>query len=136
MSSLIGVGLYSIPEASALTGIPSRKIRRWVYGYESGNRVHQPPLWHSKVADEAEETISFRDLLEIRFVNAFREYGVPLPALRAAAEAARKYFEQPYPFTCKQFKTDGRSVFAQVTEITGEEGLALVSGEEQQKGRA
>ena len=123
MSSLIGVGLYSIPEASALTGIPSKKIRRWVYGYESGNRAHQPPLWHSQVVDETEETISFQDLLEIRFVNAFRDYGVPLPALRAAAEAAREYFDQPYPFTCKRFRTDGRSVFAQVTEETGEEGL-------------
>lgn len=123
MSSLIGIGLYSIPEASALTGIPSRTIRRWVYGYESGNRVQQPPLWSSTVVNEAEETISFQDLLEIRFVHAFREYGVPLPALRAAAEAAREYFEQSYPFTCKRFKTDGRSVFAQVTEITGEEGL-------------
>ncbi|MGI9282927.1 MAG: hypothetical protein ACR2PX_25305 [Endozoicomonas sp.] len=123
MSSLIGVGLYSIPEASALTGIPSRKIRRWVYGYESGNRAHQPPLWHSDVVDFAEETISFQDLLEIRFVNAFREYGVSMPALRAAAEAAREYFDQSYPFTCKRFQTDGRSVFALVTEATGEEGL-------------
>ena len=123
MTSLIGVGLYSIPEASVLTGIKPQKIRRWMYGYASGNRVHQPPLWHSPVVDEAEETIGFQDLLEIRFVNAFRDYGVSMPALRAAAEAAREYFDQPYPFTCKRFQTDGRSVFARVTEETGEEGL-------------
>ena len=123
MTSLIGVGLYSVPEASALTGIKPQKIRRWIYGYESGNRSHQPPLWHSSVSESVEDTISFQDLLEIRFVNAFRQYGVPLPAIRAAAEHARDYFDQPYPFTCKRFQTDGRSVFATVEEETGDESL-------------
>ncbi|WP_067518138.1 DUF433 domain-containing protein [Endozoicomonas ascidiicola] len=123
MSSLIGVGLYSIPEASAITGIPTRKIRRWLFGYESGNKVKQPPLWHSDVATTLEETISFQDLLEIRFVHAFRDYGVPLPAIRVAAEHAREFFHQPYPFTCKRFQTDGQSIFATVEEETGDEGL-------------
>ena len=123
MTSLIGVGLYSIPEASVLTGIPSRKIRGWMLGYESGSRSRQAPLWKSAVTESIDNTISFQDLLEIRFVNAFRQYGVQLPTIRAAVKQAKEYFDQDYPFTCRRFQTDGRSIFATVEEETGDESL-------------
>lgn len=123
MTSLIGVGLYSIPEASVLTGIPARKIRSWMLGYESGSRTKQPPLWQSPVTQSIDNTISFQDLLEIRFVNAFRQHGVLLPTIRTAVQQARDYFEQDYPFTCRRFQTDGRSIFATVVEETGDESL-------------
>ena len=123
MTSLIGVGLYSIPEASVLTGIPARKIRSWMLGYESGSRSKQPPLWNSPVTESIDNTISFQDLLEIRFVNAFRQHGVLLPTIRAAVRQAREYFDQDYPFTCRRFQTDGRSIFATVEEETGDESL-------------
>ena len=123
MTSLIGVGLYSIPEASILTGIPARKIKSWMMGYESGSRTKQPPLWKSPVTESIDNTISFQDLLEIRFVNAFRQYGVLMPTIRAAVRQASEYFDQDYPFTCRQFQTDGRSIFATVEEETGDESL-------------
>lgn len=123
MSLLIGVGLYHVTEASILTGIPTRTIRGWIRGYESGSRKKQPPLWHSEVNADCTDTISFQDLLEIRFVNAFRRYGVSLPAIREAAEHAREFFHQPYPFTCRRFQTDGRSIFAEVKEVAGDDGL-------------
>ena len=62
-------------------------------------------------------------MLEIRFVDAFRRYGVSLPSIREAAEHARELFHQPYPFTCRRFQTDGRSIFADVKEVTGDDGL-------------
>ena len=111
-TSLVGVGLYSVPEASLLTGIQSRAIRRWIKGYESGSRTHQPPLWQSDVTRSVEDHINFQDLLEIRFVDAFLGYGVPMTRIREAAHNAQELFNQPYPFTCKRFQTDGRSVFA------------------------
>ena len=123
MTSLIGVGLYSIPEASVLTGIPARKIKSWMMGYESGSRTKQPPLWKSPVTESIDNTISFQDLLEIRFVNAFRQHGVLMPTIRAAVRQASEYFDQDYPFTCRQFQTDGRSIFATVEEKTGDESL-------------
>ena len=130
-SSLVGVGLYSVPEASVLTGIPRQKIRRWMYGHEtshhaSGSRRQAPPLWSSIVTESVEDSISFQDLLEIRFVYAFRQHGVPLQAIRAAAENARDMFDQPYPFTCKRFQTDGRSVFATVDDEGNENLVDLV----------
>lgn len=121
-SPLLGVGLYSLPEAATYTGIPAAQINRWVFGYRAGGKNHSG-LWEPTLAELDEKTLSFHDLLEVRFVNAFRQHGVSLQAIRAAAGHAREWFDQPYPFTCKRFQTDGRSVFATVLEETGDESL-------------
>lgn len=121
-SRLVGVGLYTPAEASSYTGIPSADIRRWLFGYTS-NGVQRPGLWCSELADEEDKVLGFHDLLEIRFVHAFRQHGVSLQAIRAASQQARQLFDQPYPFTCKRFQTDGRSIFATVLEETGDEAL-------------
>jgi DNA-binding transcriptional MerR regulator len=121
-SKLLGVGLYTVGEAAAYTGIKARDIHRWLFGYRAGGRFHQG-LWQSELADLESKALGFHDLLEIRFVHAFREHGVSLQAIRAAAEHAREYFSHPYPFTCRSFQTDGRHVFATVLEETGDETI-------------
>lgn len=120
-SRLVGVGLYTPAEASSYTGIPSADIRRWLFGYTS-NGVQHPGLWSPELAAE-DKVLGFHDLLEIRFVHAFRQHGVSLQAIRAASQQARQLFDQAYPFTCKRFQTDGRSIFATVLEETGDEAL-------------
>ncbi len=119
---LLGVGLYSLPEAAAYTGIPADQINRWVFGYRAGGKSHAS-LWQPAFADLDEKTLSFHDLLEIRFVHAFRQHGVSLQSIRAAAGHAREWFDQPYPFACRRFQTDGQSIFATVMEETGDESL-------------
>lgn len=122
LSPLLGVGLYSLPEASSYTGIPADQINRWVFGYRAGGKSHAS-LWQPALGELEEKTLSFHDLLEIRFVHAFRQYGVSLQSIRAAAGHAREWFDQPYPFTCRRFQTDGQSIFATVMEETGDETL-------------
>jgi uncharacterized protein (DUF433 family) len=121
-SRLIGVGLYTPREASLYTGIPANDIRRWVFGYRAHGVAH-PGLWTPQLAFLEENLLGFHDLLEIRFVHAFRRHGVSLQAIRSASRQAKEMFEQPYPFTCKRFQTDGRSVFATVLDETGDEAL-------------
>lgn len=123
--NLVGVGLYTFPEASALTRIPSRELRRWLDGYsyrarDSNEHVRSAPLWDLELADQEIEGISFHDLLEVRFVAAFRRHGVSLQTIRCASRHAREWFNHPYPFTCKRFQTDGRSIFAEALKETGE----------------
>lgn len=120
--NLLGVGLYTIAEAAAYTRIPAPQIRRWLFGYESGGK-HYSGLWQPQLEGKAEQALGFYDLLEIRFVHAFRRHGVSLQAVRRASAHARDLFDQPYPFTCKRFQTDGRSIFATVLEETGDESL-------------
>lgn len=121
-SSLLGVGLYTSAEAAVYTGISAAQIRRWLFGYTSGGKRHES-LWHPQLEGELEQALSFHDLLEIRFVHAFRHHGVSLQAIRRASTHAREMFQQPYPFTCKRFQTDGRSIFASVLQETGDESL-------------
>lgn len=121
-TSLLGLGLYTVAEAAAYTGIPAREIRRWLFGYTT-NGKHHDGLWRPELEGTAENALSFHDLLEIRFVYAFRRHGVSLQAIRRASECARELFHQDYPFTCKRFQTDGRSIFATVHEETLDETL-------------
>ncbi len=123
--SLVGVGLYTFSEASRLTKVPSRDLRRWLDGYsyktpESQARVESPPLWDTELSGEEVEGVSFHDLLEVRFVAAFRTLGVSLQTIRFASQHARELFSHPYPFTCRRFQTDGRTIFAEAIEETGE----------------
>ncbi|MFJ7798313.1 DUF433 domain-containing protein [Pseudomonas sp. NPDC096950] len=121
-SRLVGIGLYTPAEASLYTGIPSTDIRRWLFGYTT-HGVQHPGLWNSELADVDERVLGFHDLLEIPFVHAFRQHGVSLQAIRSASQQAKEMFNQAYPFTCKRFQTDGRSIFATVLSETGDEAL-------------
>lgn len=121
---LTGIGLYTFHEAALLTRIPLRDLRRWLDGYSYRDQKHAPvsvaPLWETEFADDALDGVSFHDLLEVRFVHAFRKHGVSLRTIRLASERARELFQTDYPFTSRQFRTDGRTIFASAIEETGE----------------
>lgn len=126
--NLINVGLYTFQEASRFTNASPQELRRWLNGYShkavgSNARAESLPLWKTELAEAEIEGISFHDLLEVRFVQAFRKHGVSLQTIRVASEHARQIFDHPYPFTCKRFQTDGRTIFAAAIEETGEEQL-------------
>lgn len=125
--SLLGVGVYTVPEAARLTGVPARRIKRWLTGYtfkdKEGGPHTSPPLWKRQIDSPDSVALSFRDLLEIRFVDAFRRHGVQWIAIRTAAQRAAEIIHDSHPFSTKRFKTDGRSIFAEILQATGEESL-------------
>jgi uncharacterized protein (DUF433 family) len=124
---LTGVGLYTFHEAARLTKIPVRDLRRWLDGYpyrgKNGAQIAVGPIWETELAQDSLDGISFHDLLEVRFVHAFRKQGVSLQAIRLASQRAREFFETDYPFTSRQFGTDGRTIFASAMEEAGETEL-------------
>lgn len=124
---LLGVGVYSPQEAAALTRTKSIEVRRWLFGYDfklrDGTESFSLPLWPTELADQDVEAIGFHDLLELRFVKVFREHGVSLQAIRVAATFARDLFNTSHPFTTRRFRTDGRSIFGEVHEQTGDPAL-------------
>ena len=126
--NLIGVGLYTFQEASRLTSATPQELRRWLNGYShkaygSDARVRSAPLWKTELAAAEVEGISFHDLLEVRFVKAFLKHGVSLQTIRLASQQARELYNHPYPFTCRRFQTDGKTIFATALEETGETQL-------------
>jgi len=125
--NLTGVGLYTFQEAAKLTRVPFRDLRRWLGGYAYRDKRHDAlitvaPLWDTEVDDEL-DGMGFHDLLEVRFVRAFREHGVSLQTIRLASQRARELLATDYPFTSRQFRTDGRTIFASVMEEMGETAL-------------
>ncbi|WP_028918745.1 hypothetical protein [Pseudoxanthomonas suwonensis] len=126
-SATFGVGVYSFADAARFIGAKSSELRRWTLGYvhssPSGERKHSPPLWPTQLSETDIEGLGFKDLIELRFVRAFRDEGVPLQVIRRTLQEARDEFASPYPFTCKKFKTDGRRIFMEVVEETGDASL-------------
>lgn len=125
--NLVGVGLYTAKEAERLTGVPSRSIQRWLYGY----RYHHgeifremPPVWNGQIPRIDEQLgLGFQDLMEIRFVHAFREHKIGWPTIRIAAQRACDIFKVDHPFSTRRFKTDGRRIFAEAVDESGETKL-------------
>jgi uncharacterized protein (DUF433 family) len=116
----VGVGLYSLADAAQLLKTPPRNLRRWMdgYDYKANDEVrHVPALWVPdipKIDDEIE--LSFRDLIELRFVRAFLEKGIRLPAVRHCLAYARKCIQTDRPFSSGRFRTDGRTIFLESLE--------------------
>ena len=124
---LLGVGIYTVPEAARITKVEPARIRRWLRGYEfklqDQVRTSRPVWPHQLPEVEGSLALSFRDLIEVRFVDAFRSYGVSWKALRLAAERAAEILQDTHPFSTQRFKTDGRKIFAELVSETGEELL-------------
>ena len=127
-SSFIGVGIYSVPEAARLSGVSTGRIRRWLPGYTyeyRGTARASAPVWQRQLPTMDDKlALGFQDLLEVRMVDAFRKRGVTWPTLRAAAENLQKLFGVTHPFSSRRFLSDGRSVFAEISDESG--GSALL----------
>lgn len=116
----LGLGIYTLADASRLIGAERRAINRWLYGYNyvelnAGERVrrHSDPLWTPQYAvDEfGEKVIGFYDLLELRVVYEFVRHGVPLLVVRNCLDTAKEIFGADYPLITRQFVTDGQTIF-------------------------
>jgi uncharacterized protein (DUF433 family) len=125
--SLIGRGVYSLSEAERLTRIPAKRVRRWAQGYSywyRGRLRHTPPVIANQVDPiDGSPVLTFGDLIEIRFLDAFRQYGVSWKAIKVAAARAQDLLGRRYPFSSKRFKTDGYTILAELVPRSGDRML-------------
>jgi uncharacterized protein (DUF433 family) len=123
----IGRGVYSLREAERLTGIPRVRIRRWTRGYSfryRGGRVFSPPVLASAFQGlDDVGGIDFADLIEVRFLEAFRKKGLAWKTIRLAAAKARQILEREHPFLTRRFRTDGHAVLMEIGEESGNKVL-------------
>lgn len=121
--TLIGVGIYSIAEASRLSQVHRNTIARWLRGYSyrlGDDRRYSPQvikggLLHAGGAN----ALRFKDLIEVRFVDAFRHQGVSWKVLRKASERAAELLETTHPFSTKRFLTDGQRILGEMGRERG-----------------
>lgn len=112
---LVGIGLYTVNDVAQLLKTPARTIRRWMagYGYVRDGEVRQiPPLWQPDIGMiDGQLELSFRDLIELRFVRAFVGMGMDLRTVKSCMELARECVESDRPFSSGRFRTDGKTIF-------------------------
>ncbi|MGH7120498.1 MAG: DUF433 domain-containing protein [Acetobacteraceae bacterium] len=127
-SGLIGIGLYTVPEAARLTGIPQARLRRWLRGYTyaagEGRAAASQPVWQRQLPEiDGTLGLGFLDLMEARFIDAFRKAGVPWRVIRLGAERAREIGGADHPFSSQRFRTDGRTIFTEIVDQAREPQL-------------
>ena len=116
----LGIGFYTVPEAARLLHIRSLNVRRWLGGYtfkRKGQTTTMAPLWTPQLpAADGHIELSFRDLIELRFVAAFIAQGLSLQTIRACLDTARELVDSEHPFSTRRFKTDGRRIFLETLD--------------------
>jgi len=129
--TLLGTGMYPLARAARLVGAELRTVRRWLKGYSwkhGDGRKLAGPLWSLQYADDeefdGEQVLSFQDLLELRTVARFVQQGVSLQVIRTTIEVGREYLGD-YPLHSRRFVTDGRKIFMQAVERSGDDPKLL-----------
>lgn len=112
-----------------MVGMSAQTLRRWLQGYvhgASGNQARrEKPLWQSqyKIADDEHIFLGFRDLIEARIVHALRKKNIGLQTIRVCIDRAKEIIGREHPFSTSQFKTDGRTIFLEITKDLDEPEL-------------
>jgi uncharacterized protein (DUF433 family) len=120
--SLLDSGIYTVPEAARLLGLPNQRARGWIAGYP---RTRGAPIIKNQIEKiDDQVAMSFVNLMEARFLEVFSSHGIHLNSLRLMAQEAKEILDDPHPFAKHLvFKTDGRKVFAEVAEKTDDKRL-------------
>ena len=106
-TDLLSSSVYWLSEVRSLAGVSSEVSRRYVRDYKG-----RDGRWGGgEQRLEGRYYATFRDLMELRFVNAFRIAGVSWRRILRAAEYAGQRFNTHYPFSHRRFQTDGADIF-------------------------
>jgi uncharacterized protein (DUF433 family) len=137
--NLLNAGLYTVPEASRLTRISTGKVRRWIKGYDyrtSGSIRHSEAVWQGEIKPlDNKISLSFRDLLELRFVDAFIRAGVSWRTMRRAHTNAQNELKTTHPFCSNRIFTDGRSILLRQAEKDSDEALINLATDQKEFSR-
>jgi uncharacterized protein (DUF433 family) len=80
------------------------------------------PILDGKVA------LGFLDLIEVKFVGRFLDQGVSWAMIHQVRERAGELYPGvSHPFCTKEFMTDGREIFAELHNETGESSLLEIA---------
>ena len=119
--SLLDHGLYTIPEAARLVGASQRALRTWVEGHSD----KQKPVIQNEIGRIGRTVaVSFKNLMELRFIALFRDADVSLREIRSIMQEARETLRHPHPFATQiVFRTDGRKILAEIAKKNGVKDL-------------
>lgn len=121
-NSILGLGVYGIPEAARLTGVHPNTARRWFVG-TGGHRALLKP----SIPVVAERTaISFLDLIDLLVVGQFRTAGVSFQTIRRAYAILQRRFDTSHAFSHRALLTDGQTILLESIDELGDDNLEEV----------
>ena len=89
-NQIIGLGVYTLQEASLYGGVSNNKLSRWVYGHSNCQPVIDSQF-------KKDNLISFCDLVQAMAIDKARDYGVSLPKIRQAIALAKDKYKVAFP---------------------------------------
>ncbi|MEO7994611.1 MAG: hypothetical protein ABI743_09450 [bacterium] len=114
-SPFVGVGLYSYSEAARLLGRDYGWINRLLRTLEA-ETGHGPDLASH---DSPIKLITFLELVECFFVDAFMDAGVKRSRMRVAARSLAEKYRSGHPFALHGVSSDCLHIFADLEEAVG-----------------
>lgn len=105
--------------AGTVRHVSRSTVSRWLRGYHFGaeGEGYSEPLWRPDYQNDDDLVeLSFRDLIELRFVKMFRDYGLALPTIRECYQRAAQEVSDDRPFSTQKFRTDGKTIFLEITD--------------------
>ena len=116
--SLIGVGVYTVPQAARLVRLPLVSVEMAV-GPEPTERtlLRAFPIAIAELdIGFGERVITFQGLMELWVAAQLRDAGVPWPLICWQPRKRSIVLKVRFPFTAGSFRTDGRRVFQSLRE--------------------
>lgn len=124
---LLSAGIYTIPQAARLLSVHPERLRFWVCGRHT---LQSGPIIERDInAIDYHVALSFVNLIEVRFINAFAKLGVKVRSIRHMAEEARRILNHKHPFATRMiFRTDRQKIYIETAEKTGDRKLYDLKG--------
>ncbi|TVM14537.1 hypothetical protein DPQ33_17295 [Oceanidesulfovibrio indonesiensis] len=112
LENILNKGVYTIAEASTLTGVPKKSFYNWVQSYKNFKAKYSNEqlrhFWNPDFIDfDGGILLTFRDIMEARFVNMFRKYNIPFKRIASAASYLSLELKVMSPFSSRIFETEG-----------------------------
>lgn len=111
---------YGIGEAARYAHISPATVAAW-----HRPRGHKAPTLSLK---DRRTGLSYAQLIEVAVVAAFRSYGVTLRRIREARDYVAEELKSDHPFAEYRFKSDGRLLWVNYSQIVGLRGRNRLLG--------
>lgn len=89
-NQIIGLGVYTLQEASFYGSLSAQKLSRWIWGTSIYPSVIEPQL-------AKERLVTFYDLLQAKAIDVARQNNIPLKKIRQAIKTAQKEYDIEFP---------------------------------------
>jgi uncharacterized protein (DUF433 family) len=122
--SILGRGVYNLPEAARLTGLRPERVREWFRGRKSQTR--KPVFRSDYLSVSGDRAISFHDLIELFVAGQLRDREISLQSLRKVHKRLQVDLKTRHPFCRREILTKGGQVFTLGLDDEGREEMIEV----------